>query len=110
MAAAAILVFAFILPVLCYLNRACCEVPACQLSLISDDIWPSYSDLSEFKMAAAAILVFDFQLRFCVISIGHVVLYVHVKSHQDRTIFGRIMVICVNSRWRPPPSCFLFHT
>ena len=62
MAATAIMVFAFMLPVLCYLSRACCEVPACQLSLISDDIWPSYSDLSEFKMAAAAILVFLFIL------------------------------------------------
>ena len=57
-----ILSSAFILLILCYLNRACCEVPASQISSRSDDIWPSDNDLSKFKTAAAAILVFDFVL------------------------------------------------
>ena len=29
------------------------------------------------------------------------------KFHQDRSIFDRVIVIFVNSRWRQPPSWFL---
>ena len=53
---------------LCLSNKACCEEPACQISSRSVDIWLSYSDFSEFKMAAAAILVFEFLLPVFVLS------------------------------------------
>ena len=60
-------------------------------------------------MAAVAILVCDFSyLPFCVTSIGSGVRYLHVKFHQDRIIFGRVIVIWVNSRWRPPLFYFDF--
>ena len=92
MVAAAILVFLFILPLL-WIDRACGTAPACQISALTDDIWANYSDLSEFKMAAVAILLLVSYFRFCVISIGHVVKNLHVKFHQNRTIFGGVMVI-----------------
>ena len=52
MAAAAILVFLFVVPALCWADHPCCIAPACQISSSLDDIWPSYSGLSEVKMAA----------------------------------------------------------
>ena len=62
MAASAILVFDFVLPVLCWLDSASYHEAAYQISSKSVDISPSYSDFSEIKMAASAILVFDFVL------------------------------------------------
>ena len=58
MAAAAILNFASVLPIRLKLNRALCDVPACQIASRLDNTWPSYSELSALKMAAAAILSF----------------------------------------------------
>ena len=58
-------------------------------------------------MAAAAILVFDLQLPVLVSQIGDVPVNARFKFHEDRSIFGRVIVVFVNSRWRPPPFWFL---
>ena len=62
MAAAVIMDFGFVLPVLYFLNRALHEVSASQISSKSINIWPNYYDFCKIKMAAAAILDFEFVL------------------------------------------------
>ena len=42
-----------------WIDRACVTAPACQILAMTDDIWASYGDLSEFRMVAAAILFSD---------------------------------------------------
>ena len=62
MAAGAILVFDFVLPVFYTLTKALCKVSVCQTLSESINIWPNYYDFCKIKMAAAAILVFEFVL------------------------------------------------
>ena len=106
MAAAVILAFDGGLPVLTLSDRGYCIERVFQSSSRSIYIWPSYCDFRKIKMAAAAILVFDVGLPVSILSDRDVVGNVYLKFHQDRSIFDRVIVIFINSRWRPPPSWF----
>ncbi len=64
MAAAAILVSRFVLPVLFLTNWTSSDNLVYQVSLRSVRIWLSYNDLYKINMAAAAILDFEIHFRF----------------------------------------------
>ena len=66
MAATAILVFDVALPVLILSDRGCCDERVLHISSTSVNILPSYIDFCKFKMAAAAIRVFDSGLAVAV--------------------------------------------
>ena len=106
MAASAILVFdvGFAFPI--FSDRGGYRESVIQISSRSVNIWRRYKDLCKFKMAPAAILVFDVGLPVSIFSDRGFVANVCFKFHRNWSIFDRVIVICVNSIWRPPPSWF----
>ena len=58
----------------------------------------------KFKMAAAAIMDFSMYIWFRISSIGNAILNLLIKFRQNRSIFNRVIAICVNLIWPPPPS------
>ena len=61
-------------------------------------------------MAAAAILDFVSILPVLEFPIRRSAKNMPVKFDQNRSIFGRVIAIVVNSIWRPPPSWFFVYT
>jgi hypothetical protein len=56
------------------------------------------------KMAAAAILDFDWNFQFSNFSIQNYIRSICFKFHQNPSIYARVISIFQNSRWPPPPS------
>jgi hypothetical protein len=49
-------------------------------------------------VAVAAILILKLDFRFCNISARHVVLNLYITVHENRSIYTRVIVICLRSK------------